>query len=236
MPDYGHPLRFGSFITPVNQPAAHAVDLSQRSEDLGLDLVTFQDHPYRADFHDTWTLLSWVAATTTHIQVAGNVLNLPMRDPAVLARSVAILDLLSGGRVSLGLGAGWQVTEHEQYGLELGEPGARVDRFAEGLAVVSGLLTNQTTTFDGRYYQLSGALCGLAGRVDTPPVWLAAHGPRTLRLTGRVADGWLPTAHGVAAYARELARVRAAEREHGRPAGRRWPRPPPRRRRWLPAR
>ena len=83
MPDYGHPLRFGSFITPVNQPAAHAVDLSQRSEDLGLDLVTFQDHPYRADFHDTWTLLSWVAATTTHIQVEGIVLNLPMRDPAV---------------------------------------------------------------------------------------------------------------------------------------------------------
>jgi alkanesulfonate monooxygenase SsuD/methylene tetrahydromethanopterin reductase-like flavin-dependent oxidoreductase (luciferase family) len=72
VPDYGHPLRFGSVITPVNQPAARAVSLSQLSEDLGLDLVTFQDHPYQAGLHDTWTLPSWVAAKTTRIQVSGN--------------------------------------------------------------------------------------------------------------------------------------------------------------------
>ncbi len=87
MPDHGHPLRFGSFVTPVNRSAAHAVDLSQRSEDLGPDPVTFPDHPYRAHFHDTWTLLSWVATTTTHVQVARTVLNLPMRGPVRRTRS-----------------------------------------------------------------------------------------------------------------------------------------------------
>ena len=86
MPDYGHPLRFGSFITPVNAPAAQPVRLAVLSEELGFDLVTFQDHPYQASFLDTWTLLSWVGAQTERVQLSGNVLNLPLRQPAVLAR------------------------------------------------------------------------------------------------------------------------------------------------------
>ena len=100
MPDYGHPLRFGSFITPVSAPRRRRpVELAVLSEELGFDLVTFQDHPYQPSFLDTWTLLSCVAARTERIHLAGNVLNLPLRPPAVLARSAASLDLLSGGRV-----------------------------------------------------------------------------------------------------------------------------------------
>ena len=107
MPDYGHPLRFGTFISPTNSPAHRPVELSQLSERLGFDLVTFQDHPYLSNFLDTWTLLSWVAARTERIGISGNVLNLPLRQPpAVLARAAASLDLLSGGRVTLGIGAG----------------------------------------------------------------------------------------------------------------------------------
>ena len=86
MPDYGHPLRFATFISPTNSPAPRPVELAQLSERLGFDLVTFQDHPYRSDFLDTWTPLSWVAARTERIGVSGNVLNLPLRQPpAVLA-------------------------------------------------------------------------------------------------------------------------------------------------------
>ena len=83
------------------------------SEQLGLDLVTFQDHPYQPSFLDTWTLLWWVAAQTERVQLSGNVLNLPLRQPAVLARAAASLDLLSGGRVSFGIGAGgfWDAIE-----------------------------------------------------------------------------------------------------------------------------
>src|SRR6201986_5548717 len=106
MPEYGHPIRFGSFIPPVNSPASAPVRLAVLSEELGFDLVTFQDHPYQPSFLDTGTLLSWVAAQTSRIQLAGNVLNLPLRQPAVLARSAASLGLLSGGRGGLGLRAG----------------------------------------------------------------------------------------------------------------------------------
>src|SRR6187431_3225142 len=103
MPDYGHPLQFGSFITPTNAPPQQAVQLAQLSEQLGFDLVTFQDHPYQPTFHDTWTLMTWVAAKTSSIRVAANVLNLPLRPPAVLARASASLDLLSDGRFELAL-------------------------------------------------------------------------------------------------------------------------------------
>ena len=79
--------------------------VSSLADVVGLDLVTFQDHPYQARFLDTWTLLSVVAAQTANVTVAPNVANLPLRQPVVLARSVASLDLISGGRVELGLGA-----------------------------------------------------------------------------------------------------------------------------------
>ena len=128
MPDYGHPLRFGTFITPVNAPVTRAVDLAVLSEELGLDLVTFQDHPYNAGFHDTWTLMSYVASRTQRVHLAPNVLNLPLRPAAVTARAAASLDLLSGGRLALGLGAGAE------------------SRRPLGLAVVGGLLFSQLLT------------------------------------------------------------------------------------------
>jgi alkanesulfonate monooxygenase SsuD/methylene tetrahydromethanopterin reductase-like flavin-dependent oxidoreductase (luciferase family) len=106
MPDYGHDLAFGTFITPQNQRPDDVVALARLTEQVGLDLATFQDHPYQPAFLDTWTLMSWVAAQTETLRVAPNVLNLPLRQPAVLARSAASLDLLSRGRVELGLGAG----------------------------------------------------------------------------------------------------------------------------------
>src|SRR5205809_1437252 len=81
MSDYGHPLRFATFIAPANSPAHRPVELAQLSERLGFDFVTFQDHPYQSSFLDTWTLLSWVAARTERIGVSGNVLNLPLRQP-----------------------------------------------------------------------------------------------------------------------------------------------------------
>jgi alkanesulfonate monooxygenase SsuD/methylene tetrahydromethanopterin reductase-like flavin-dependent oxidoreductase (luciferase family) len=85
MTDYGQNLLFGTFITPVAQPAMHAVELAMVSDRAGLDLVTFQNHPYQLTFHDAWTLLSSVASRPSRIHVSGNVLNLPLRQPAVLA-------------------------------------------------------------------------------------------------------------------------------------------------------
>lgn len=106
MTDYGQELRFGVFITPAAGRADSVLELAKLADTVGLDLVTFQDHPYQPRFLDTWTLLSVLAAQTSTVRVAPNVANLPLRPPVVLARSVASLDVLSGGRVELGLGAG----------------------------------------------------------------------------------------------------------------------------------
>src|SRR4051812_374898 len=106
MADHGHDLLFGTFLTPTADQPAEVVALARLTEQVGLDLVTVQDHPYQAKFLDTWTLLSVIAARTVTLRVAPNVANLPLRLPAVFARSVASLDLLSDGRVELGLGAG----------------------------------------------------------------------------------------------------------------------------------
>lgn len=106
MTDYGHDLLFGTFVTPTNSPAQHAVEQAVVADKAGLDLVTFQDHPYVAKFHDAWTLIAYAAARTERIRLTTNVTNLPLRQPAVLARAVATADLLSGGRIDLGIGAG----------------------------------------------------------------------------------------------------------------------------------
>jgi len=195
MPDYGHPLRFGSFITPANSPASQPVRLAVLSEELGFDLVTFQDHPYQASFLDTWTLLSWAGAQTERVQLSGNVLNLPLRQPAVLARSAASLDLLSGGRVSLGIGAGgfWDAIE-AMGGRRLG-PGQAVDALDEAIDVIRGIwdaAERRPLRAGGKYYRVAGAKRGPAPAHDIP-IWIGAYKPRMLRLTGRKADGWLPS-------------------------------------------
>ena len=104
MTDYGHDLIIGTFITPQNKSPQDVVALAKLTERAGLDLVTFLDHPYHPGFLDTWTLLSYIAAVTEQVRLSAYVLNLPSRPPGVLARAAASLDLLSGGRVELGIG------------------------------------------------------------------------------------------------------------------------------------
>ena len=141
MPDYGQPLEFGSFLTPGNAPASDPVEHAVLCEQLGYDLVTFQDHPYQPRFLDTWTLLTWVAARTDRIRVSGNVLNLPLRQPAVLARAAASLDLLSGGRVDLALGAGGFWDAIAAMGGPRRTPGEAVQALAEALEIIRGIWT-----------------------------------------------------------------------------------------------
>src|SRR5690606_41848562 len=93
MGDYGHDLLFGTCVTPRSQGPKHVIDLAVTADRAGLDLVTFQDHPYQPAFLDTWTLLSFVAARTERVRLSGSVLNLPLRPPAVLARAAASLDI-----------------------------------------------------------------------------------------------------------------------------------------------
>ncbi|KRD45145.1 FAD-linked oxidase [Cellulomonas sp. Root930] len=195
MPDYGHDLAFGSFLTPTAKDPQLVVALAQLSERSGLDLVTFQDHPYQPAFLDTWTLLSWVAASTQRVQVAGNVLNLPLRPPAVLARASASLDLLSGGRFALGLGSGAFWDAIVAMGAPRLTPGQAVDALDEAIDIIRGIWDTDERAplrVHGTYHHVDGAKRGPAPVHDVP-IWLGAYKPRMLGLVGRKADGWLPS-------------------------------------------
>jgi alkanesulfonate monooxygenase SsuD/methylene tetrahydromethanopterin reductase-like flavin-dependent oxidoreductase (luciferase family) len=221
MPDYGNDLIFGSFITPTNAAPQQVVALAQASEQAGLDLVTFQDHPYQEGFLDTWTLLSYVAAQTERIHVSGNVINLPLRPPAVLARAAASLDLLSGGRFELGLGAGafWEAIE-AMGGRRL-TPAQAVKALSEAIDIIRGIWDVNNTSrlrVDGTYYQVNGAKRGPAPAHNIS-IWLGAYKPRMLRLVGRKADGWLPSLGYMTSLA-DLSEANAIIDEAAREAGR----------------
>ncbi|GAA0591873.1 LLM class flavin-dependent oxidoreductase [Kribbella sandramycini] len=195
MTDYGHDLIFGSFVTPVSTPVQRPVELSVVSERAGLDVVSFQDHPYMPALQDTWTLLSYVAARTERIRFTGNVLNLPLRPPAVLARAAAGLDQLSGGRFEMGIGAGGFWDAIGAMGGQRLDPGDSVLALEEGIQIMRGLWdTSQPGgfSFDGEFYQVPNAKRGPAP-AHAIPVRVGSYKPRMLRLTGRVGDGWLPT-------------------------------------------
>jgi alkanesulfonate monooxygenase SsuD/methylene tetrahydromethanopterin reductase-like flavin-dependent oxidoreductase (luciferase family)/hemerythrin-like domain-containing protein len=191
--DYGHDLLFGTFVTPAAADPDRVVALAQLTEQVGLDLVTVQDHPYQARFLDTWTLLSVIAASTTTLRVSPNVANLPLRPPAVLARAVASLDLLSGGRVELGLGAGAFWDAIEAVGGRRLTKAQAVQALEEAIAVIRATWApSGTVRVDGEFHRSWGAHAGPAPAHDVA-IWIGAIKPRMLALTGRAGDGWLPS-------------------------------------------
>jgi alkanesulfonate monooxygenase SsuD/methylene tetrahydromethanopterin reductase-like flavin-dependent oxidoreductase (luciferase family)/hemerythrin-like domain-containing protein len=199
MSDYGHDLQFGVFIIPSNQTSDRVIELSVLADERGLDLVTFSDHPYQPRFFDAWTLLSFVAARTTRIHVSANVLNLRLRDPAVLARAVASIDILSSGRAELGIGTGMVGDAAVTMGARRLTAGQGVDALEEAIDVIRSLWRVQDpgpASFEGRFYQLDGAARGPAPVHDVG-VWVGAFKPRMLNLVGRKADGWWPTLGGI---------------------------------------
>jgi alkanesulfonate monooxygenase SsuD/methylene tetrahydromethanopterin reductase-like flavin-dependent oxidoreductase (luciferase family)/hemerythrin-like domain-containing protein len=192
--DYGHELLFGSFITPSADRIAEILSLAQISDRVGLDLVSVQDHPYQPRFLDTWTLLSVIAAQTERVRVMPNVANLPLRPPAVLARSVATLDLLSGGRAELGLGAGAFWTAIGAIGGPHRTGAESIEALEEGIQIIRAMWQagGPSVRLKGQHYQLSGAKPGPAPAHDVS-IWIGAYKPKMLRLTARLGDGWLPS-------------------------------------------
>ena len=209
MNDYGHELSFGTFIAPESRWARDVVELARVSERAGLDLVTFMDHPYEPAMLDTWTLLSYMAAATERVHLSGYVLNLPSRHPALLARSAASLDLLSGGRVELGLGPG------DTFALEAaadnGAPRrsapqavAALEEAVEIIRAIWDVDEPENVTHEGEHYHLRGARRG-PRPAHQISIWLPAEGPRTRRLVGRRADGWITGGAWMSDVDRELA-------------------------------
>jgi len=193
MGDYGHDLSFGIFVTPKADTAGHVLRLARRAEAAGLDWVSVQDHPYQPAFLDAWTLLTAIAATTERVSVFPNVVNLPLRPPAVLARAVASLDILSGGRAELGIGTGafWEAIA--AMGGPRRSPRESVQALREAIAVIRALWTpGRGARLAGEHYSLAGAKPG-PFPVHDVGIWVGGYKERMLRLTGELADGWLPS-------------------------------------------
>jgi alkanesulfonate monooxygenase SsuD/methylene tetrahydromethanopterin reductase-like flavin-dependent oxidoreductase (luciferase family) len=190
--DYGHPLEFGYFLTPDAGDPGGVLETARLLDGLGYDLIGVQDHPYQPRFFDTSSLLSAILAQTATVRVFADVANLPLRPPAVLAKAAATLDLLSGGRFELGIGAGGYLDAAHAMGAPARTPAQSLGALEEAIAVVRTMWSGERRgiRFDGRYYQLKGVHPGPvpAHRIQ---VWVGANMPRALALTGRLADGWV---------------------------------------------
>ncbi|MEZ3160928.1 LLM class flavin-dependent oxidoreductase [Microbacterium sp. BWT-B31] len=222
MTDYGNDLRFGTFVTPSAQNPGHVLDLAVATDRSGLDLVSFQDHPYQPAFLDTSTLLAFVAARTENVHVSANVASLPLRPPAVMARAAASVDILSGGRFELGIGAGAFWDAIVAMGGRRLTPGQGVDALREAIEIIRALWDADErggVRIEGKYYSAVGAKRGPRPAHEIP-VWIGAYKPRMLALTGSVGDGWLPTIEyvpgGLAGMPEMNARIDAAAIESGR--------------------
>jgi alkanesulfonate monooxygenase SsuD/methylene tetrahydromethanopterin reductase-like flavin-dependent oxidoreductase (luciferase family) len=162
------------------------------AEELGFDFVSASDHPGSGwPSYENWTLLSWVAASTSRIKVLSRVLGVPFRSPQMLAKMAETLDRLSGGRLLLGLGAGALPAEVAAFGAA-GLSTGTLTGLEEAIGVLSGLWTEPEASYRGTVYSISGA--AISPRPERPvPVWLGTFGDRALALTGRLADGWIPS-------------------------------------------
>ena len=191
-------MRF-SFWTNTSQPWSDLVDGVTHAEQTGWDGVYVADHfmadaagPFPADLpmFEATAALSALAAVTERVRLAALVFGITYRHPAVLAKWAATTDHISNGRLLLGLGAGWQENEHEQYGIALGPPGQRVDRFEEALPVIRGLLDDDTTTVEGDHYAVRDAIAWPKPVQRHLPILVGATGPRMLGVVARHADEW----------------------------------------------
>jgi probable F420-dependent oxidoreductase len=134
--------------------------------------------------------LAALAVVTERVRLASLVLGITYRHPAVLANWAATVDHVSGGRLLLGVGAGWQENEHEQYGIALGSPRERLARFEEALRILRGLLTEPRTTVEGDFYRVVDAVCEPKPVQSPLPILVGGKGDRMLRIVARHADEW----------------------------------------------
>ena len=185
--------RIGINVSTAATPGTDVVAAARHAEDLGFDFVSASDHLHGTHpTFETWTLLTWLAASTNRIGIVTNVLGLPYRSPAVTAKMAETLQRLSGGRFVLGLGAGGSDNEFAAFGLDVRTPGQKIDALTEAIAVIHTLWRDESATYEGEWYSVRDA--HLTPKPDAPiPIWLGSYGPRALELLGRTADGWLPS-------------------------------------------
>jgi F420-dependent oxidoreductase-like protein len=193
-------MRFSIWPSPA-QPWDDILDITAHCERTGWDGVYFADHfmpndpgggdPLDGDMLECWSVIAALAASVPRLRISPLVTSVTYRHPAVLAKIASAVDQVSGGRLTLGVGAGWQVNEHAAYGIALGSVRERMDRFDEAVQILRSLLTKPRTTFSGRYFELRDAPAQPAPVQDRMPLLVGGAGERrTLRTAARYADEW----------------------------------------------
>jgi probable F420-dependent oxidoreductase len=189
-------------------------DWALRAEELGFDSVWISDHLFldlsryggddrRQSAMECFTTIGALAAITSKVRLGVLVVCNDLRAPSLVAKMTATLDVLSGGRIELGLGAGWYEPEYRAAGIPFERPGVRIDRLAEAVQIVSGMLTNETFSFEGKHYRVHEAL-NLPRPIQKPrpPVWIGGKGDRVVATAAKFADGyntvwaWTPEDYG----------------------------------------
>jgi probable F420-dependent oxidoreductase len=201
---------------------AQLLDLGRMLEELGYDQLDFGDHitvartgPNRPTIEreamaalEPFVAVAAVASVTRRIGLGTGVLVLPQRQPALVAKQAATLDFISGGRLRLGVGVGWQAAEFESLGVPFAERGARME---EAIELLRLFWTQPAVTFSGRFYQAEAmAVAPPPLRPGGPPVWLGGSSAAALRRVGRVADGWLAVGEPLEIVPEKLSLIREA--------------------------
>jgi F420-dependent oxidoreductase-like protein len=191
-------MKLGVIISPAAGYAYEEIlDLARETEKAGLESFWVSDHLFGGegfpdrDCHEAWTLLAALARDTKSVRLGCLVTAAQYRNPALLAKIVASVDQLSGGRVEVGIGAGWKENEYRAYGYEFPDAATRVTQMNEALQICRLLWTEERATFAGRYHRVTDAVCAPKPRQRPhPPVWIGGRGPRVMRSAARYADGF----------------------------------------------
>lgn len=186
-------VQFGLSISTSSAAGSDPIGEAIDAEAAGFDFVSANDHFHATGpRHELWTLMSWIAASTSRIAVASRVLGVPFRNPAVVAKMAETLDRLSGGRLILGLGAGAADDEFRALGLPVRPLGERIDGLEEAIGIMRGLWLGRPFSFAGRIHRVAEADFEPKPGHQIP-IWLGTHGPRGVAMAGRLADGWIPS-------------------------------------------
>jgi probable F420-dependent oxidoreductase len=224
-------MRIGAIFpqTEIGDDPSAVREYVQAVEELGYSHILAYDHvlgaglasrpdwrgPYSSEtlFHEPLTLFAYLAAITQRVELVSGVIILPQRQTALVAKQAAEVDVLSGGRLRLGIGVGWNAVEYQALGEDFGARGARSE---EQMAVLRALWTQPTVTFHGRWHQIEDA--GIKPLpVQRPiPIWIGGAAEATLRRAGRLGDGWFPQQPPDERAAGMLERLRRYTREAGR--------------------
>jgi alkanesulfonate monooxygenase SsuD/methylene tetrahydromethanopterin reductase-like flavin-dependent oxidoreductase (luciferase family) len=211
-------IEFGANIDPSASVLRASREIARAADEFGFQFVGIQDHPYQRRFLDTWMLIATLLADTERVHFFPNVANLPLRGPAMIAKAAASLDVLSGGRVELGLGAGGFWDAIVAFGGPRRTGPESVDALEEAIAIIRAVWAGERNIrIDGEHYRVHGAKAGPVP-AHAMGIWLGAYGPRMMRVTGRLADGWLPSVPRLPAE--ELDARHAAIDEAAKRAGR----------------